>query len=167
MEAVAEFENQDWVQDFLNGAPIPGATKPNVDPNVAFPFQDNFSVGTIHGANIRSSNGATQPASDTQGNNAGVTEILDDNDEDDVSVLTSKTQDELVALLVKARKQLSGASVGSRVASGSDDPPGSGLTAMLSRLDAGGLESTPATSAPAGVGGQSVGEEACSRPGGK
>jgi hypothetical protein len=167
MEAVAGFKNQDWVQDFLKGALIPGVTKPHVDPNVAFPFQDDFSVGTIHGANIRPTDGATQPASNTQGNNAGVTEILDDNDKDDVSVLTSKTQDELVALLVKARKQLSGASIGSQVASGSDDPLGSGLTATLSCLDAGGLESTPATSAPAGVGSQSVGGEACSRPGGK
>jgi hypothetical protein len=167
MEAVVEFKNQDWVQDFLKGTPIPGATKPHMDPNVAFPFQNDFSVGTIHGANIRPTNGATQPASDTQGNNAGVIKILDDKDDDDMSVLTSKTQDKLVALLVKTRKQLSSASIGSRVASGSDNPPGSGLAATLSCSDAGRLESTPATSAPVGVGGHSIGGEARSRPSGK
>jgi hypothetical protein len=52
-------------------------------------------------------------------------EILDDNVKDDVSMLTTETQDELVALLVKARRQIH-ASTGSQVASGSSIPPGSG-----------------------------------------
>ncbi len=30
-------------------------TKAHVNPNVAFPFQDDFSVGTIHGANQKTS----------------------------------------------------------------------------------------------------------------
>ncbi len=56
-------------------------------------------------------------------NNERVIGILDNGDDDDVSFLTFKTQDELIAFLVQARKQLSGAFVGSWVASGSNLPP--------------------------------------------
>ncbi len=81
MAAIAEFEQQDWVQQLTGGGNQNiGVTKQHVDPNVAFPFDDDFSVGTIHGANA-----AKQPT-----HNAGeVVEIQDD--EDDVSVLTTKT----------------------------------------------------------------------------
>ncbi len=51
MTAIAEFKQQDWVQQLTEGDTIQGTTKQHVDPNVAFPFQDDFSVGTIHGAN--------------------------------------------------------------------------------------------------------------------
>jgi hypothetical protein len=51
MAAVAEFENQDWVQDILQASSNSTKEKAYVDPNVAFPFQDNYSVGTIHGTN--------------------------------------------------------------------------------------------------------------------
>jgi hypothetical protein len=123
MAAVAEFENQDWVQDILQASFAQGATKLYVDPNVAFPFQDNFLVGTIHGANARPANSTNHQAENAKGNNEEVIKILDDKDDNDVSLLTTKTQDKLVALLVQTRKQLSGATVGSRVASGSDPPP--------------------------------------------
>jgi hypothetical protein len=98
-------------------------------------------------------------------NDEGVIEILDN--KDNVSVLTTKTQDEIVALLVKARKQLSGASVGSRVASGSDLPTGSGPAATLSQTNAGGQESILANSAPSGTDGNDVGGNASSEPSGK
>jgi hypothetical protein len=81
MAAIAEFEQQDWVQQLTGGGHQNiGATKQHVDPNVAFPFDDDFSVGTIHGANV-----AKQP-NPTAGE---VVEIQDD--EDDLSVLTTKT----------------------------------------------------------------------------
>jgi hypothetical protein len=81
MAAIAEFEQQDWVQQLTGGGHQNiGATKQHVDPNVAFPFDDDFSVGTIHGANV-----AKQP-NPTAGE---VVEIQDD--EDILSALTTKT----------------------------------------------------------------------------
>ncbi len=48
MAAIAEFEQQDWVQQLTGGnMQNIGATKQHVDPNMAFPFDDDFSVGTI------------------------------------------------------------------------------------------------------------------------
>jgi hypothetical protein len=94
-----------------------------VNPNMAFPFQDNFLVGTIHGANARPANSTNHQAENAKGNNEEVIEISDDKNDDNVSVLTTKIQDKLVALLVQTRKQLSGATVGSQVASGSNPPP--------------------------------------------
>ncbi len=167
MAAVAEFKNQDWVQNILQASFAQGATKSYINPNMAFPFQDDFLVGTIHGANARPANSTNHQAENAKGNNKEVIEILDDKDDNNVSVLTTKTQDELVALLVQTRKQLSGATVGSRAASGSDPPPGSGLAAMLSQTNAGGQESTFANSASAGTGSGGVSGGACSRPGGK
>ncbi len=85
--------------------------KKYVDPNAAFPFQENFSVGTIHGTN-------TKPPSKDQGTEkAAVVEIVDN--EDDVSILTTKTQDELLALLLQER-QKSKSAIGCRAASGVD-----------------------------------------------
>ncbi len=50
--AIAEFEQQDWVQQLTRGGKqTNGAAKQHIDPNVAFPFDNDFSVGTIHGAN--------------------------------------------------------------------------------------------------------------------
>ena len=78
---IAEFEQQDWVQQLTGGGKqTKGAVKQHDDPNVAFPFDDDFSVGTIHGANA-----AKQPTP-TAG---AVVDIQDD--EDNVSVLTTKT----------------------------------------------------------------------------
>ncbi len=50
LSAVMEFKNQDWVKNIAQ-ADQHNLKKKHVDPNVAFPFQDDFSVGTIHGKN--------------------------------------------------------------------------------------------------------------------
>jgi hypothetical protein len=167
MAAVKEFENQVWVQDILQVTSNSTKEKAYIDPNVAFPFQDDFSVGKIHGANAGTNKSTPQQAASDKSNKEGVIEILDNNNDNDVSVLTSKTQEELVALLVQATKQLSGATVGSRVASGSDLPPGSGPAAMLSQTNVGGQESILANSAPSGSNGNDIGGNASSGPGGK
>ena len=89
-----EFENQDWVKN-LAQANISTPKKNFVDPNAAFPFQDDFSVGTIHGTNMK------PPTKDKNEEEVEVIEIVDN--DDDVSVLTTKTQDELLALLLQER----------------------------------------------------------------
>jgi hypothetical protein len=137
--AIVEFESQDWIQDILetNPAGQQDNKKAYIDPNVAFPFQDSFSVGTIHGAKGMKSPVAppsekTAPTSTAAAgppcNQNATIEILYNNIEDDVSVLTTKTQDELVALLVKARRQIH-MFTSSQVASGSGIPSGSGPVA--------------------------------------
>jgi hypothetical protein len=62
MASVAEFENQDWVQDILQATPNSTKEKAYVNPNVAFPFQDDFLVGTIHGANTGTNKSTPQQA---------------------------------------------------------------------------------------------------------
>ncbi len=52
MAAIKEFKQQDWVQQLTGGgSKTNGTAKQHVDPNAAFPFDNNFSVGTIHGVN--------------------------------------------------------------------------------------------------------------------
>ncbi len=52
---------------------------------MAFPFQDDFSVGTIHGANAKASTPSAAAA-------PTVTEVVEiQEDKDNVSVLTAKT----------------------------------------------------------------------------
>ncbi len=92
---------------------------------------------------------------------------MDNDDKDNMSALTTKTQDKLVALLAKASKQLSGHSVGSWVASSSDLPPGSGPAATRFQTNASGQESILANSAPSGTDGNDVGGNASSGPSGK
>ncbi len=167
MAAVAKFESQVWVQDILQVTSNSTKEKAYINPNVAFPFQDDFSVGTIQGANAGANKSTPQQVASDKSNKEGVIKILDNDNDNDVSVLTSKTQDELVALLVQARKQLSGTTVGSWVASGSDLPPGSGPAAMLSLTNVGGQESIFANSAPSGTDGNNNGRNASSRPGSK
>jgi hypothetical protein len=167
MAAVAEFENQDWVQDIIQVNSNSTTEKVYVDPNVAFPFQDNFSVGTIHSTNAVTKKSNTQQETGNKSNEEEVIKILDNNDEDDVSFLTTKTQDKLAALLVQARKQLSGASDGSRVASGSDLSPRSSPAIMHSQINAGGQESIFSNSAPSGTDGNGVGGNVSSGLGGK
>jgi hypothetical protein len=167
MAAVMEFENQDWVQGIIQATPNFTKEKAYIKPNVAFPFQDDFLVGTIHSANAGTNKSTPHQAASDKSHNKGVIGILDNGNDDDVIVLTSKTQDKLVALLVQARKKLSGASVGSRVASGSDLPPGSSSVAMQSQTNVGGQESILANSASSGTEGNNVGGNASSRLGGK
>ncbi len=104
MSAIAEFEQQDWVKLLAqdNGEKRP--KKAHVNPNAAFPFQDDLSVGTIHG---------TQTKSPTQGTAAALAaaEIVEVQDDDDnVSVLSSKTTSE-------AQTDVA---VGNRIATGSN-----------------------------------------------
>ncbi len=51
LSAVKEFKNQDWVKNIAQ-VDQTNLTKKHVDPNAAFPFQDDFLVGTIHGKNM-------------------------------------------------------------------------------------------------------------------
>jgi hypothetical protein len=100
MAAIAEFEKQDWVQQLVQDDITLSTARKHVDPNanVAFPFQDDFYVSTIHGANAK----AVTP------NVNKVVEIQDN--EDNVSFLTTKTLGENQYEVI----------VGSRVASGSN-----------------------------------------------
>jgi hypothetical protein len=50
LSAVIEFESQDWVKNLTQADP---PKKQFADPNAAFAFQDGFSVGTIHGTNMK------------------------------------------------------------------------------------------------------------------
>ena len=94
---------------------------------MAFPFQDDFSVGTIHGANAK----ATIPST------LAIVEIQDN--KEDINVLTTKT----------ASKAQSEVVVGSRVASNSN--PVSGPTANSTPPGATGDGSDdPASAGPGG-----------------
>jgi hypothetical protein len=104
LSEVIEFENQDWVK-ILAQADNSAPTKEYVDSNAAFPFQDEFSVGTIHGANM------TSPSNNQGAETGTVVEIVDN--DDDISVLTSKTQD------LNERKRSTSA-INPRAASGVD-----------------------------------------------
>jgi hypothetical protein len=127
--AIAEFKQQDWVQQLTGGGKqTKGAEKQHVDPNVAFLFDDHFSVGTIHGANA-----AKQPTP-----TAGAVVEIQDN-KDNVSVLTTKTgadnQPEVV--------------VGSRAPSGSNPVIGPTAAATQTKTVSEG-SSDPASAGPAG-----------------
>jgi hypothetical protein len=115
---VIEFESQDWVKNLAQANANP-PKKQLDDPNASFPFQDDFSVGTIHGTNMK------PPSEDQGAKKAEVIEIADN--DDDVSVLTTKTQDELLALLLQERRKGKYA-IGRRAASGTN-PLVSGPTA--------------------------------------
>ena len=86
MASLAEFEQLEWVKMLTQGG-TNAANKQDVrnDPTVAFNFQDDFSVGTIHGNITKSTTKETTTA-------ASATEVVEiqDND-DDVSILTTKT----------------------------------------------------------------------------
>ena len=122
---IADFEQQDWVRQLAQEENQGRSTKKHVNPNVAFPFQDDFSVGIIHSANAKT----TTPSS------LDVVEIQDN--KDDISVLTTKTaiaQSKVVA--------------GSWVASNSN--PASGPTANSTPPGAAGAGSDDPASASSG-----------------
>ena len=73
---IADFKQQDWVRHLAQEENQGRSTKKHVDPNVAFPFQDDLSIGTIHGANAKT----TTPSS------SDIIEIQDNKDV--ISVLT-------------------------------------------------------------------------------
>jgi hypothetical protein len=86
--------------------------------------------------------------------------------EDYESLLTLKTQEELVALLVRARRQIH-ASTGSWDASSSGIPSGSGPVAMLPPSSA-GCQQTSLTNDPAnGISGVTIDRAVSNRPRGK
>ncbi len=183
LAAIAEFEDQDWVKDIINTSAAKESakkTKVYVDPNTSFPFADDFLVGTIHGANVPKcvpdgnakrttapSDSADYPAPAPPVNQGEIIRILDNDEDNNVSVLTTKTQDKLVALLVKARRAHQVATVGLRAASGSSHLPGSSLVATPPHPNTGGQKTWPTSNAHDGNAGVAVGMEVRSRPGSK
>jgi hypothetical protein len=174
---VAEFKNQDWVKDILNrdSSGKKRSAKAYANPNVLFPFEDDFSVGTIHGANtpqpplvppVNEAAPISLRPTETSNNQTTTIEILDNNAEEDVSVLTTKMQEELVALLVKARLQIH-APTGSQVASGSGNPPGGGPVATPSHPNEGRQQTAPTNGADNNAKGAHVDRSASNGPGGK
>jgi hypothetical protein len=101
------------------------------------------------------------------GNEGEIIEILDNTNEDVASGLTSKTKDELVALLVQARREFNEASVGRQVASGSNLSLVSGPAVMPYQPSTDGQEFLPANSAISGTGSNRADGNASSGPGGK
>ncbi len=92
--------------------PTPANPKKHfVDPNATFPFQDDFSIRTIHGTNAKA------PSKEQGADESDVIEIIDNND--DASVLTTKTQDKLFSLLLQERQKRKSA-IGHRAASGTN-----------------------------------------------
>jgi hypothetical protein len=128
--AIANFEQQDWVKQLTQDENPRQPSKKHVNPNVAFPFQDDFSVGTIHGTTTK----ATTPST------SDIVEIQDT--EDNISVLVTKTASGAQLDIV----------IGSRVASKSN--PVSGPTANSTPPGATGDESEDPTTA--GSGGRAV-----------
>jgi hypothetical protein len=118
MSAIAEFEQQDWVKLLLQDNSTQQPKKAHVNPNVAFPFQDDFFVDTIHGTNAK----APTPSTAAAPSATEVVEIQDDGD--NISILSAKTASEAQSEVV----------VGSRVAFGSN--PVSGPTANSTQLGA-------------------------------
>ncbi len=64
LSAVMEFKNQDWIKNIAQ-ADQSNIKMKHVNPNTAFPFQDDLSVGTIHGKNK-----AAQPKDQIEGTGA-------------------------------------------------------------------------------------------------
>jgi hypothetical protein len=128
--AIAEFEQQDWVQQLTGGGiTLNVPARQHVNPNVAFPFEDDFSIVTIHEANANAKQ--SSPTANE------VVEIQDD--EDKVSVLTTKTiadnQSEVI--------------VGSWVASGSNPVVGPTAESTQTKTASGG-STDPASAGSAG-----------------
>ncbi len=127
MAAIVDFEQQDWVKQLTQDGNPQNTTKNHVDPNVAFPFQDKFSVGTIHWADTK----ATIP------NAPEVVEITDN--VEGTSDLTTKTSRGVQSKVV----------VGSWVASGSNPVSGQIADSIPPGATSGGLDD-PSSPGPAG-----------------
>ncbi len=141
MSALAEFEQQDWVRFLAKDNNNRQSTRAHVSPNVAFPFQDDFSVRTKNGANV-TNHSAEKVAAVKE---ADVIEIQDD--KDDVSVLTTKTH-----------KDQTEDAVGSRIATGPN--PVSGPTAAFTQAvtDTGGSEDPSSVGKAGGAAGRPMGK---------
>ncbi len=107
---VIQFKNQYWVKNLAQANSSP-PKKHFVNPNAAFPIQDDFSVGTIHGTKAKA------PSREQGADESDVIKIIDD--DNDISVLTMKTQDKLLALLLQERQNRKSA-IGHRAASGTN-----------------------------------------------
>ncbi len=132
MSAIAEFEQQNWVKLLTQDSRDQRPKKAHVDPNAAFPFQDDFSVGTIHGAKAKTptQDTAVAPAA------AEIVEIQDN--DNDVSVLTLKT----------TSKAQTDVAVGCWVASGSNPVSGPAANSTQSGTASGGSKD-PTSAGPA------------------
>ena len=86
MSAVYEFESLDWLKNIVQTDR--NLKKKHVDPTAAFDFEDDFSVGTIHGKN-----------DDIHTRKVGIdtAAVIDVADDDEVSIISPKTQDGLAA----------------------------------------------------------------------
>ena len=109
MASIAEFEQLEWVKTLTQDTNSTVVKKTTHNKNsMAFNFQDNFSVGTIHCTTAKTT-------SKDSGEPAAAAEVVELKDDDnDVSVLTTKTIGEI-------QNDISG----SQAASGStpvDDP---------------------------------------------
>ncbi len=133
MLAITKFEQQDWVKLLSQDSGTQQQKKTHVNPNVAFPFQDDFLIGTIHGANMKTTTQETAAAPTT----TEVVEIQDNND--NISVLTSKATSE----------GHSNVTVGSQVASGSNPISGPTAASTQSGTTSGGSKD-PASAGPTG-----------------
>jgi hypothetical protein len=138
MASIAKFEQQDWVKLLTQDSGTGASTTTRNNPNMAFNFQDDFSVGTIHGTNARAVGRDTADAT-------AKTDVVEvDNKDDDVSVLTTKTTS-------KAQNEVN---VGSRVASGSNPVVGPAAGSTQSGTTHEGSTDPPiAGSAGGGAGG--------------
>ena len=137
MALLAEFEQLEWVKMLTQGG-TNVANKQDVrnDPNVAFNFQDNFLVGTIHGNITKSTTKETTAAASA----TEVVEIQDDND-NNVIILTTKTT-------CDAQNDVN---VGCWVASGSSPVVGPTADSIQFEAAHGGLPD-PANAGPTGGG---------------
>ncbi len=138
MASIAKFEQQDWVKLLTQDGGTGASMTTRNDPNLAFNFQDDFSVGTIHGTNARAVGRDTVDAT-------AKTDVVEvDNEDNNVSVLTTKTTSE-------AQNKVN---VGSRVASGSNPVVGPTASSTQSGTAHEGSTDPPvAGSAGGGAGG--------------
>ncbi len=123
MASIAKFEQQDWVKLLTQDGGTGASTTTCNDPNEAFNFQDNFSVGMIHGTNARA------VGRDTADATAKTDAVEVDDEDNNISVLTTKTTSE-------AQNKVN---VGSRVASGSNPVVGPAAGSTQSGTPHGGL----------------------------
>jgi hypothetical protein len=107
--------------------------KVHVDPNMAFPFQDNFSIGTFHSTNAK----APTPSAAAAPSATEVVAIQDNGD--NISALSAKTASDTQSKVV----------VGSRVTSGSNLVSGPTANSTQPRAASRGSED-PASNGPAG-----------------
>ncbi len=130
MSAITEFEQQDWVKLLTQDSGDQQPKKVHVNPNAAFLFQDNFSVGTIHGAKAKT------PTQDTAAAPAAAEIVEIQDDDGNVSVLTLKTTSKaqtdvaVRCLVVSGSNPISGPAANSTqsgtASGGSKDPTSAG-----------------------------------------